>query len=72
MDEIDNTCDKRYCHCGKCGVIREKVEEVKITPEIQSLIDERDAARAAKDWKRADDLRDKLKGLGVDVHDKKL
>ena len=46
-------------------------EITEITPEIQKLIDERQAARAAKDWKRADELRDQLTQLGVKVQDKK-
>jgi len=47
-------------------------EIVFITPEIQELIDARQAARAAKDWARADALRDQLTALGVEVNDKKL
>jgi cysteinyl-tRNA synthetase len=47
-------------------------EEVEMTPEIQQLIDEREAARVAKDWKRADQLRDRLKELGVETQDKKI
>lgn len=47
-------------------------EAVLITPEIQELIDARQAARKAKDWARADALRDQLKELGVEVNDKKL
>lgn len=46
--------------------------EVEITPEIQQLLQQREQAREAKDWKLADQIRDKLKELGVDVHDKKL
>ncbi len=46
--------------------------EVVITPEIQQLLDEREAARAAKDWARSDALRDQLKILGVEVQDRKL
>jgi cysteinyl-tRNA synthetase len=46
-------------------------KEVAITPEIQKLLDEREKARVAKDWKRADELRDQLKALGIEVHDKK-
>ncbi len=45
---------------------------VEITPEIQQLIDDRFAARAVKDWAKADELRDKLVELGVDVMDKKI
>jgi cysteinyl-tRNA synthetase len=44
---------------------------VKITPEIQKLIDERETARSAKDWARADQIRDKLQMLGVVVQDRK-
>lgn len=50
-------------------VLPEKI--VPITPEIQALIDQRDAARAAKDYATADRLRDELTQLGVQVQDKK-
>lgn len=45
---------------------------VEITPEIQDLLDRRAQARADKDWKRSDEIRDKLEALGVDVQDKKI
>lgn len=45
---------------------------VTITPEIQTLLDERERARAIRDWKRADELREQLRAHGVDVQDKKL
>lgn len=48
------------------------VQEVELTPEIQTLIDIRNKARREKDWARSDELRDQLKALGVDVHDEKL
>ncbi|MFH0898505.1 MAG: cysteine--tRNA ligase [bacterium] len=47
-------------------------EQVKITPEIQALIDQREEARAAQDWTRADQLRDQLAQLGIKIQDKKL
>ena len=47
-------------------------EQQEITPEIQKLIDERTEARANKDWAKADEMRDKLTKLGVDIQDKKL
>ena len=46
-------------------------KEIEITPEIEKLIKEREDARAAKDWKRADVLREKLRALGYEVKDKK-
>ncbi len=47
-------------------------KKVEITPKIQQLFNEREAARAAKDWAKADALREKLKELGVDVQDTKV
>ncbi|HTW88624.1 MAG TPA: cysteine--tRNA ligase [Candidatus Binataceae bacterium] len=38
-------------------------------PEVQALIDQRQAARAAKDFKRSDELRDRLNELGYSVKD---
>ena len=48
------------------------VQEVELTPEIQALIDARNKARREKNWVRSDELRDQLKGLGVDVRDEKV
>lgn len=45
---------------------------VELTPEIEALIVERNKARREKNWKRADELRDQLQLLGVDVHDGKI
>lgn len=47
-------------------------QEVAITPEIQQLIDARKQARAERNFKLADELRDQLKSLGVDVKDDKV
>lgn len=41
------------------------------SPEIKSLIDERNQARALKDWERADFIRDRLIELGVVVQDER-
>lgn len=46
--------------------------EVVITQEIQDLIAAREQARAAKDWQKADQLRDKLRDLGYEIQDKKI
>jgi cysteinyl-tRNA synthetase len=47
-------------------------KEVVITAEIQDLIDARKHARHEKNWALADELRDKLVALGVDVRDDKI
>jgi cysteinyl-tRNA synthetase len=40
-----------------------------ITDEARALVRERDEARAARDWKRSDHLRDQLIALGFEVRD---
>lgn len=56
------------------GLTLEPIQEgvITITSEIQALIDERNAARASKDWATSDRLRDQLMKLGIDVKDNKL
>jgi cysteinyl-tRNA synthetase len=39
------------------------------TPEIRALVAERDTARAAKDFARADELRGRLQAMGLEVMD---
>jgi cysteinyl-tRNA synthetase len=40
-----------------------------ISDEALALVRERDEARAARDWKRSDQLRDQLIALGFEVRD---
>jgi cysteinyl-tRNA synthetase len=40
-------------------------------PEIDTLIEARNAARAAKDWKKSDDIRVELDAMGVAIKDNK-
>ncbi|MBI3746372.1 MAG: cysteine--tRNA ligase [Chloroflexi bacterium] len=42
---------------------------VDLDPRVAVLLDDRAAARAARDWSRSDALRDELLGLGVAVED---
>ena len=46
-----------------------KAEE--IAPEIKEIAEERQRARAAKDWKKSDELRDRLRSLGYLIRDGK-
>lgn len=48
---------------------QEKEETVEIEPEIQALIDERQEARKAKNFARADEIRDILKEKGITLKD---
>lgn len=50
--------------------IKKLAEEIMILPsEIKALKKERDEARENNDWKRSDDLRDKIESLGFLVQD---
>ena len=52
------------------GLLQQDVEEeVEIEPEIQALIDERQEARKAKNFARADEIRDILKARGITLKD---
>ena len=48
---------------------RDAREAWKPGPEIETLVAERDAARAAKDFARADEIRDELQARGLEVMD---
>ena len=45
------------------------VSDVEVPPEINSLLEQRQAARKAKDFKRADAIRDELKNKGWVIED---
>ena len=49
-----------------------KEKAVEITPEIQKLIDERLEAREQKNWSRADELRDQLISMGLELKDRSI
>ncbi len=44
-------------------------EPIPVTPELQTLLDQRERARQAKDFKRSDQLRQKIMSLGYTVED---
>ena len=43
--------------------------DAEIPTDVQTIMDERAAARAAKDWKKSDELRDKIAAMGYEVKD---
>ena len=67
-------CAVKYIFTHVLGLTMQPLPEkkIEITPEIQKLIDERIKARAEKDWARADEIREQLSKLGIDIHDKKI
>ena len=46
-----------------------KKEEIDISKEVQDLVKEREQARRNKDWKKSDELRDKISELGFSIDD---
>ena len=48
-----------------------KKEKVEISKKVKELIKEREKARKEKDWKKADELRDKIKKQGYSLDDTK-
>lgn len=61
LDEIKELSDI-------CGLIVEKETEV-LDEEIDRLIEERQAARKARDFTKADEIRDRLLGMGIVLED---
>ncbi len=53
------------------GVLALEKEGEKIPADVMKLVEERERARAAKDWRKSDELRDKIAGLGWEVRDSK-
>ncbi len=48
-----------------------KIQESSSDPVAEELIRQRDDARAKKDWSRADEIRNKLASMGIEVRDRK-
>jgi len=51
------------------GVVGDLGKEEKLPEEAQELLQKREEARRAKDWKTADQIRNQLKAMGVIVED---
>ena len=51
------------------SVLDLKKEKEKIPTEVLRLVEERERARVAKDWKKSDELREKIAALGWEVRD---
>lgn len=54
--------------CDILGIITEKKEEI-LDSDIEALIEERQAARKAKNFARADEIRDQLSSMGIILED---
>ena len=65
VELVLNTIEKL---CDILGIITEKKEEV-LDSDIEALIEERQAARKAKNFARADEIRDQLSDMGIILED---
>ena len=54
--------------CDVCGIITEKKEEI-LDDEIEKMIEERQQARKAKDFRKADEIRNMLLEKGIILED---
>ena len=62
--------DEMSALAGSLGLLVEPDGATAGPPEeIRSLVDERAEARKRRDWKRSDEIRDRLRGLGWAVED---
>ncbi|MDO4552822.1 MAG: cysteine--tRNA ligase [Bacillota bacterium] len=67
--EFAGKCRELLCElAGVLGLLEEQEEEG-VDPEIQALVEERQAARKAKNFARADEIRDLLKARGILLED---
>ncbi|MEM5879083.1 MAG: cysteine--tRNA ligase [Candidatus Aenigmatarchaeota archaeon] len=53
------------------GILQREIKKDEIPEEIKKLVEERENARKVKDFKKADELREKIKSLGYIVEDTK-
>jgi cysteinyl-tRNA synthetase len=51
------------------GVLERELEEERIPREVEELVREREEARTKKDWKRADEIRERIRELGYALED---
>ena len=58
-------------HFDKVLGLLDLIPKTGVSGDLQALLDERNAARAAKDFKRADELRDQLLKAGYKILDTK-
>lgn len=65
VELVLNTVEKL---CDILGIITEKKEEI-LDSDIEALIEERQAARKAKNFARADEIRDQLSDMGIILED---
>ncbi len=67
-DTVAYFSEKMHTLCDVFGIITEKKEEI-LDADIEALIEERQAARKAKNFARADEIRNQLAEMGIQLKD---
>ena len=67
-DTVKYFSEKLHTICDVFGIITDVKEEV-LDADIEALIAERQAARKARDFAKADEIRDKLAAMGIQLKD---
>jgi cysteinyl-tRNA synthetase len=60
---------KTILELGEFFQIIPEIKEEKLPIEVEKLIQEREEARKKKDWKKADEIREKIRELGYALED---
>jgi len=68
-NDADNIKETMHKFDSVLGIMEH--EKIEVSDEIKSLVEEREKARKEKDYKKADEIRDKLKEKGYIVEDSK-
>jgi len=67
--KVINKCLDMIKELGAVLGIFESKEQDNLDAEVEALIEARNAARAAKDYAKADEIRDKLKAMNIELKD---
>ena len=67
-DTVKYFSGKLHTICDVFGIVTDVKEEV-LDADIEALIEERQAARKARDFAKADEIRDKLAAMGIQLKD---
>jgi len=51
------------------GLFKEETGKTELSDEVRVLIEERDRARKRRDWKKADEIRERLRRMGIVLRD---
>jgi len=69
ISEITKTLDVMGELCDVLRILQTSDESSELSAEAEALIAQRAEARANKDWAKSDEIRDKLKNMGIIVED---